>query len=196
MAGKSNGGKATSTKAADNNGKNATSVKDTNVSEPKKVAKKLDLDKINLDAKVTVRNLASWKVSFNRVTEVGSVSFAPGGTQRISINEISAQVNNGLKLFTGVDGLGSHPTLYIEDKLARYYVGFETEDKEQVVFTDKLVKDLFSLSNEQFKAQLPITIVTRAEKNALMDAIKRLGIDGSYAKIQFAVSYTGFPMPE
>lgn len=187
MAGKksTSGSKATSTKASETQEqKQQTQAK-----------KKIDLSKIRLDSQVTVRNLAGWNVSFNRIQEVGWVALAPSGTQRISISEIAAQVNNGLTLFCGNDGQGSHPALYIEDEMTRHYVGFESEDRKQEVFTDEMVKELFALPYDRFKIQLPIKIVTRAEKYALVEAIVRLKID-SYSKIQLAVEYAGFPLPK
>jgi hypothetical protein len=168
---------------------------ETQEQKPTPVKKKIDLSKIKLDDQVTIRNLAGWNVSFNRIQDQGWVALAPSGTQRISVSEIAAQVNNGLTLFVGNDGQGSHPTLYIEDELTRYYVGFETDERKQEVLTDKLVQELFALPFEQFKEILPEKIVTRAEKYALVEAIVRLKID-SYSKIQFAVEYAGFPLPK
>jgi hypothetical protein len=156
-------------------------------------AKKLDLDNVNLDERVTVRSLAGWNVSFNMTQDKGSVSFPPNGIQRIPRSEIVAQVNNGLKLFCGNDGDGSHPTLYIDDELTRRYVGFDTEDEKQIVVTDALIKEIYNSSFDDFKTKLSYYITTRAEKLALVETIKRLGLD-SYSKNQYAVEYSGFPM--
>lgn len=146
---------------------------------------------LNLDAKVTVKNLAGWDVTFARKHDgVGAVIITKEGKQRLSRNEIQAQVNDGNKLFIGV-GDGEHATIYIDDKATRQWVGFEDNLHPQKIFTDKLVQDLFEMSQSEFEANLPNYIVTRAEKYALMEAIKRLGFN-DYHKIVFASNYTGY----
>lgn len=170
-----------------------TSTTTKATSETPKTTKKIDLENINLDERVTVKNLAGWRVSFNMTQDKGSVSFAPNGVQRVTRNEIAAQVNNGLKLFVGNDGDGSHPTLYIDDEATRRYVGFETDDKEQIVVNDALIKKIYNLPFEDFKAKLSYYITTRAEKLALIETIKRLNLD-SYIKNRYAMEYSGFPM--
>lgn len=147
---------------------------------------------LNLDAKVTVKNLAGWDVTFARLQDgVGDVVIVANGQQRLSRNEITAQVNNGNKLFVGSDGAGSHATLYIADEPTRKWVGFEELGRPQMVFTDEIVKKLFEMNQRDYENNLPLYICTRAEKYALMDAIKRLNLN-DYAKIVFACKYTGY----
>lgn len=56
---------------------------------------------LNLDAKVTVKNLAGWDVTFARLQDGhGDVVVVANGQQRLSRNEVIAQVNNNNKLFT------------------------------------------------------------------------------------------------
>lgn len=154
--------------------------------------KKIDLNKLNLDEKVTVKNLAGWRVTFARLHDgVGDIVIEMNGQQRLSRNEVQAQINGGNKLFCGVDGQGSHATLFIEDEATRMLVGFEDEDRKQVVFSDTTVKELFALKDAEFEKQLPQRIVTRAEKYALVEAIKRLELN-DYRKIVFAANYTGY----
>lgn len=146
---------------------------------------------LNLDAKVTVKNLAGWDVTFARKHDgVGAVIITKEGKQRLSRNEIQAQVNDGNKLFIGI-GNGEHATIYIDDKATRQWVGFEDNLHSQKVFTDKLVQDLFEMNQSEFEEKLSDYIVTRAEKYALMEAIKRLGFN-DYHKIVFASNYTGY----
>lgn len=150
-----------------------------------------DIEDLNLDKIVNVRNLADWDVGFARRHDgQGDVQITKNSTQRLSRNEIIAQINNGIKLFTGIDGHGGHATLYIEDAATRKYVGFETDDKEQEFFDIEKVKALFTLPQAEYEAGLRSYIVTRAEKHALMAAIKELGVN-DYRKIVFATSYTG-----
>lgn len=152
----------------------------------------LDDEELNLDAKVTIRNLAGWKVTFARLHDgFGDVVIAENGQQRLTRNEVQAQINSGNKLFVGTDGNGSHATLYIEDAPTRKMVGFEDTDRPQFVFTDDTVKKMFRMSDADFEKNLPVFITTRAEKYALIEAIKRLGFN-DYRKIVIASDYTGY----
>ena len=97
-------------------------------------------EELNLDAKVTVKSIAGWNTGFARKVEgIGDVNIAPNGSVRLSRNEIIGQVQSGNKLFTGVDGVGSHATLYIDDKATRIEVEFENENTTQNVFSDSKV---------------------------------------------------------
>lgn len=151
-----------------------------------------DLDNLNLDAKITVRNLAGWPVGFVRLHEgTGDVNIAPNGKQRLSRNEVQAQVNNNNKLFVGKDGQGSHATVYIDDAATRRLVGFEEEGRQQFIFTDETAKKLFQMNYAAYESSLKEYVQTEAEKNALMEAIRRLGLN-DYRKIVFAEKYTGY----
>ena len=53
-------------------------------------------EKLNLEEKVTVKNLAGWTVGFARLSDIrGDVSIPPEGTARLSRNEIIMQTQNG-----------------------------------------------------------------------------------------------------
>lgn len=150
-------------------------------------------EELNMEAKVTVRNLAGWDVGFTRMYDnPGTDVLIPkNGQHRMSRNEVQVQVDNGNKLFCGLDDRGSHATIYIDDEATRKHVGFETDEEPQAVFTTALVKDLFKLTQRQFEAALPDKIRTRAEKYALMEAIKTLNLN-DYRKIMYASEYTGY----
>ena len=152
-------------------------------------------EKLNLEEKVTVRNLAGWTVGFARLAEMhGDVSIPPEGTARLSRNEIIMQTQNGNRLFTGTDTRGSHATVYIEDKATRIEVDFESEDGKvkQDILTDDKVKYLFSLKTDKsFDENLRKTVVTRAEKYAIVKMIKRLKFD-NYSKMKIVENYTGY----
>lgn len=148
-------------------------------------------EELNLDVKVTVKNLAGWDVTFARKHEGnGAVIITKEGKQRLSRNEIQAQVNDGNRLFIGT-GNGAHATIYIEDESTRKWLGFEDENTKQEVFTDELAKRLFNMEFSQYKESLSTLIVTRAEKYALIEAIKRLDFN-DYRKITYASNYTGY----
>ena len=149
---------------------------------------------LNLDEKVTVKNIAGWKVTFARIEGIGDISIPADGVTKLTRNEIISQVQNGNKLFSGVRGDGNHPTLFINDALTRREVGFESEDgsTKQIVFDDKIVKNIFSIKKQEaFQDAVKNTIKVRAEKYAIIQAIKRLKIN-DYSKIRFVEDYTGF----
>ena len=150
---------------------------------------------LNLEEKVTVRNLAGWTVGFARLSDMrGDVSIPPEGTARLSRNEIIMQTQNGNRLFTGTDTRGSHATLYIEDKATRVEVDFESEDGKvkQEILNDEKVKYLFGLKTDKsFEENLRKTVVTRAENYAFVLIIKRLKFD-NYSKMKIVENYTGY----
>lgn len=150
-----------------------------------------ETQELNLDQKVTVRSIAGWTVGFARRADFGGdVMIAPGGNVRLTRNEIITQIQNGNKLFTGTDGMGSHATLVIEDTPTRVEIGFESVDgkTKQLVFSDDVVTALFK--GAKFEERLREVICTRAEKHAVIDAIKRLKIN-DYQKIRLVEEYTG-----
>lgn len=153
----------------------------------------VDFTDADLEKNVTIRNIAGWGVTFALRTKTGDILMGRNTKQRLPRNEIQAQIYNGNKLFAGTDGQGSHATIYIEDAATRQWLGFETEDKPQLVFTDELAKKLFAMPQAQFEQELPNYIVTRAEKYALNEAINRLGFN-DYRKIVFASRYTEYPL--
>ena len=101
-------------------------------------------EELNLDTKVTVKSIADWTVGFARRADgYGDITISPKGSIRLSRNEIITQVQNGNKLFTGLDGKGSHATLIIEDSPTRIEVGFEDGvENKQKVFSDELVRNI------------------------------------------------------
>lgn len=152
---------------------------------------------LNLDRKVTVTSIAGWKTGFQRISDgTGDVTIAPNGSTRLSRNEIIAQVQNGNRLLTGVDGRGNHAALYIEDAATRKEVDFDSEDgnRTQQVFSDSKIKELFGIKTmKSFEKQFGEAIKTRAEKYAAFNAIKRLKLN-DFDKIRFVENYTGYRM--
>lgn len=154
--------------------------------------KNIQPEELNLDTKVTVKNIAGWNVGFTRKADgYGDVNIAPGGSVRLSRNEIIAQVQNGNKLFAGIDGYGSHATLYIDDAPTRKELGFETEDSKQLIFVNVDIKELFKKSQKAFESEFSRQIHTRAEKFAVMEAMRKENVN-DYLKIRFAESHTGY----
>ena len=152
------------------------------------------VEELNLDKKVTIRSIANWQVGFSRKADgaSGDISIPPNGNARLTRNEIITQVQNGNKLFKGIDDYGSHATLIIEDEPTRLYVDFDSEDRKQNVFSNEKVKELFSINSmSKFENAIKTEIRTRAEKYAIINAIKELKLN-DFAKIRFIENYTGY----
>ena len=143
---------------------------------------------LSMETKITVRSLANWTTGFQRIESTGDVTITPNGTTRLSRGEVISQVQNGNMLFTGIDGVGSHATLYIEDADTR-------EKKVQKILTPELVAKLFAYKgmSKTFKDKVSEYIVTSAEKSAVMMMIKK-GNYNDYEKIRFIENYTGHKM--
>lgn len=155
---------------------------------------KTQIEELNLDQQITIKNLAGWSVAFKRLLSVGDITIPPNGSIRLSRNEVIAQVQSGNRLFTGKDGQGGHATVYIDDAPTRIVVNFDSEDgkDKQTIFSDADVKKIFDLKTQSiFEKRLVEYIQTRAEKYALMQSIKRQGLN-DYSKIRFAEQYTGY----
>ena len=148
-------------------------------------------EEIRMEDKIAVTSIAPWATGFRRILTVGDVSIAPNGTIRLSREEVLAQGQSNNKLITGIDGMGSHATLYIEDAWTREELGFDTEDSKQVVVDKKLVKEIFDKKTlPAFKKAVEENIVTRAEKFSLLNMIKVLKIN-EYDKVAFCEEYCG-----
>lgn len=149
-------------------------------------SKELDLDK-----KVVIRNVTTWNTGFSRIEGNGDVALVPKGSMKIQRSELLAQAQSGNKSFNGLDGIGSHADIYIEDAPTRIELGYEDKNRKQLIFTDELVKEVFSIKDQQtFEDRFRETFVTILEKIAVIEAIGRLGIN-DYSKIRFAEGYTG-----
>jgi hypothetical protein len=158
-----------------------------------KKKEKVEQDEFDLDKKVLIRNLTTWNTGFSRIETIGDVSLVPKGSVKIARSELIAQSQNGNKSFNGTDGRGSHADIYIDDAPTRVELGFESEDGKlkQLVFSDELVEQTFAISNfEKFKKVFDEVFVTETEKEAVVEAIGRLGIN-DYSKIRFTEEHTG-----
>ncbi len=148
-------------------------------------------EEIRMEDKITITSIAPWTTGFHRILTVGDVSIAPNGQIRLSREEVLAQGQSNNKLITGIDGMGSHATLYIEDEWTRKELGFDTEDHKQIVVNKKLVKEIFDKKTlPSFKKAVEENILTRAEKFSLLTMIKTLKIN-EYDKVAFCEEYCG-----
>lgn len=156
-----------------------------------KTTSKNNTEEIRLDKKVTVRSIAPWATGSTRKTSAGDVTIPSLGTVLLSREEIIAQGQNGNTLLTGIDGVGSHATWYIEDDYTRNELSFDTDKKKQEFLTQDEIKRIFDLKTKKsFEDNIKKSVVTRAEKYYLLHTIKTLGFN-DYAKNAFCEDYCG-----
>lgn len=149
---------------------------------------------LNMDQKVTVRNIAGWPIGFRRIETQGDVMIPKNGTIRLTRSEILAQVQSGNRLFNGVDGRGTHATLYIDDEATRIELDFDNKEecRIQEVLTEAIVKKLFGYKTlKAFEENLHQYVFTRAEAYAITEIIKKLKLN-DHDKIRIIENYTGF----
>ena len=103
------------------------------------MAEEKNNEEIRLDKKVTVRSIAPWTTGSTRKTSVGDITIPALGTVLLSREEIIAQGQNGNTLITGVDGVGSHATWYIEDDYTRSELSFDVDDNKQEFLTQEVL---------------------------------------------------------
>jgi len=155
-----------------------------------------EIKEVNLEQKVTLKNIAGWTVGFKRIEGDGDVTIPPEGTIRLSRSEIIAQVQNGNRLLTGIDSRGSHATVYTDDIPTRVEMDFDIPEDNisQQVLTHDAVKKLFEYKTiKSFEENLRKLVVTRAEKYAIIQIIKKEKFN-DFEKIRAVEDYTGFKM--
>lgn len=154
----------------------------------------VEREELNLDKKITLRNLTNWPTSITRTDNKSvEIMIVPYGSIRLERGEVIAQSQTNNRDINGTDGKGSHATIYIEDEPTRIELGFDSPDgkRKQLVFSDELVKEIFDIKKQdEFEKRFKETFSDTLEKYAVIDAIKRLGIN-DYAKIRFAERSTG-----
>ena len=162
-----------------------------NTEEAKEKKNEITEEDTRLDKKVKVRSIAPWITGAPRVTSKGDISIPANGSVLLSREEVIAQAQNGNKLLSGIDSLGSHATWYIEDAFTRSEVSFDIDDKKQTFLTAEDIKRIFELKTPKaFEDNIQKTVVTRAEKAYLMETIRSLNLN-DYKKIAFCEDYTG-----
>lgn len=166
-----------------------TKSKENDVKQEKSI-----VEDIRMDKKVLVKSIANWITGAKRITTNGDISVPVKGSILLSREEIIAQAQNGNTLLSGIDGLGSHATWYVDDEFTRKELSFESEDNKQSILTFDEIKRIFSLKTpKSFEENIKEKVVTRAEKAYLLDCIKQQKIN-DYDRISFCIKYTGMKM--
>jgi len=123
--------------------------------------------KLNMDEKITIKNIANWMVGFNKIESIGEVNIKPNGSIRVTRAEVISQFENGNKLICGT-GNGEHATIFIDDKATRDYL----EHKGNLINKD-FVKKIFDIQGiGDFSNTIKNAFVTRAEKILLINIIR------------------------
>lgn len=155
------------------------------------VKENAELEDNRLDKKVKVRSIAPWVTGSPRKTSSGDISIPASGSILLTREETIAQAQNGNKLISGIDGLGSHATWYIEDDFTRKELSFDMDSKPQTFLKHDDINRFFALKTQKsFEDNITNNVVTRAEKAFLIESIKTLGIN-DHKKIAFCIEYTG-----
>lgn len=150
------------------------------------------MSEINLDNKIVVKNLCAWDLSFPRIESYGDVYLVQKGSTRLTLAEIQSQIHSNNVMFVGTDGKGSHARIFIDDKDARIYFGFEEDEKPQFVLNAEEVKNLLEVTGKAaFEKAVKQKVVTQSEKMLLVEESKRLKLN-DFGKIQFIEKYTGY----
>lgn len=151
---------------------------------------------LNMDEKITIKNLCDYPLYFRRINGVGDVAMPAKTSMRIDRGEVISQAQNNNVFFVGEDALGSHARIFIDDKDTRVELGFETAEKPQVVISDEKVKEAFATKSKTgFKKAIEELAHTYAEKVSLVKCVKKLGLN-EYDKIKFIEEYTGLKVEE
>ena len=151
---------------------------------------------LNMDEKIVLKSIAGWDVGFSKKdgTSVGDITIPANGSIRIARGEVFAQSQYGNKLINGIDNAGSHATVFIDDKDTRVELNFESEDGKiiQNFLSEDKVKKMFETKTlSSFEKQLKDNVVTRAEKYAFIEMIKKFKFN-DFDKIRLAEQHTGF----
>ncbi|AMR10800.1 hypothetical protein AB684_11615 [Bacillus licheniformis] len=149
---------------------------------------------IDLDKKITIKNLCTWDLYFKKLESYGDFRLPANGIRQITVGEVQSQVYDNVKMFVGTDGKGSHAKVYIDDKETRVHLGFEAEEKgsEQNVITPERIKQILSYKTlKAFKENIENEIKLESEKAQLIEVAKKEKIN-DYEKIKFIEEYTGY----
>lgn len=152
-----------------------------------------NIEDTRLDKKVTVRSIAPWTTGASRKTSSGDITIPALGSILLSREEIIAQGQNGNTLLTGIDGVGSHATWYIEDEYTRKELSFDGDDEKnkQKFLTEDKIKKYYDLKTQSaFEKNIKDNVVTRQEKYYLLNIIKKNKLN-DYSKNAFCENYCG-----
>lgn len=150
---------------------------------------------VNYEDKSKIVNLAYRDVFIKRDRDdkVGT-KIPANGSYRMKNSDIVELVQDGYKFLVGMDGDGSHATLWIDNKELReefYFENAEDEVKQKVLDKEKIKEILAIKDLKKFKTALEDSVVTSYEKFGIMKAASLAKFnDGS--KIRLMQEHTGY----
>lgn len=151
---------------------------------------------VDINKKVTLKNLTNWDLTFKRINSLGDVIIPPNGKFTMLAEEVMSQIYNNNRLFVGDDGKGSHARIFIEDEDIRLEAEFENKQskKGQDILTDEKLKELFALKTlTSFKKNIQEKIKSQAEKSKVIEYAKTIKLN-DHDKIEFLEKYTGYKL--
>ena len=151
---------------------------------------------VDLNKKVTLKNLTNWDLTFKRINTLGDVIIPANGKITMLSEEVMSQIYNNNRLFVGNDGKGSHARIFIDDEQIRTEAEFENKEakKEQAILTDEKLNEIFSLKTlTSFKKNIAEKVKSQAEKSKVIEYAKTHKIN-DHDKIEFLEKYTGFKL--
>jgi len=147
--------------------------------------------------KVTVKNISNVDMYF--LYEMSDYRFSADRieiliparqSKQIAVEELINKFQNQNPSICGVDGLGNHATLFIENVDLRKYFGFE---KQQILSPEK-INEMFKIDKfNEFERAIRKNVVSLSEKLTLVEIAKAKFKDGSLdsaSKIKFIEQYT------
>jgi hypothetical protein len=146
---------------------------------------------INMNDKSKVINLCNYPVSWKRITQIGDEYIKANAIAYILNSEIETQKDSGNKFIAGVDGLGSHAEIYIDNKELREYLEFDnpTEKRTQFVLDEEKCKSILELKTQKaFEKSVKENVLTNQEKLKLVDVARKNKFN-DYEKIKFIEEY-------
>lgn len=151
---------------------------------------------LNMNENISIKNLTSFPVGFRRINGAGEINLPPHTSVMVERTEVVSKVQSQSELFWGADYNPSHAYIYIEDKATREYVGFDTATEEQSIINEDKIKAAFAMkTTKAFENAITKLAVTFAEKQYLVETIKKLEIN-DYNKIKFVEKYTNMTIDE
>ena len=153
---------------------------------------------VNMNDKSKVKNLCPFPISWVRITQIGDEYIKANSSMPILNSEIDAQVSNGNVYLGGIDRLGSHAMVYIENDEFREELKFDnkSENKKQNILDEDKCKYILELKTiSAFKKNIAETIITIHEKMKIMEVARKVKLN-DFDKITFLEEYCGAKFKE
>lgn len=153
--------------------------------------------KFDNQGKTNVRNITNINMTIileNTYGSRGEIQIPAGQSRPISNEEIMIKIESQNPSFVGTDGFGSNASLFIENVDFRKFLGFETDEKKQIILTDSLLAEILKTDKlSDFKEIIEDNVITFAEKSKLSAYLRKecqAGRFDSASKIDFVERYT------